>query len=321
MSPSPDATPLRVVFAGTPEFAASALDALIASPHEVIAVYTQPDRPAGRGRKLTPSPAKQLALQHGIPVLQPQDFKSQDTVDELAALRPGVMVVAAYGLLLPPAVLEIPVHGCLNIHASLLPRWRGAAPIQRAILAGDEESGVTIMQMAEGLDTGDMLLKSTCPITATTSGETLHDQLARLGAADIVQVLDQLGTGTLEPRVQDDAQANYARKLSKEEAQIDWQLPAGDIERMIRAFNPWPVAYTTLDGKALRIRGAEILAQHHDAAPGTVIASSKTGVEVACGQGMLRLLNLQPPGKKAMEAAAFYNGYPEMLAVGTQLGC
>jgi len=320
MNPPPESPPLRIVFAGTPEFAATALDALIASPHEVVAVYTQPDRPAGRGRKLTPSPVKQLALQHDIPVLQPENFKSQHAIDELATLQPAVMVVAAYGLILPPAVLETPHHGCLNIHASLLPRWRGAAPIQRAILADDPQSGVTIMQMAKGLDTGDMLLKSACPITATTTAAQLHDQLAKLGAADIVKVLDQVSNGTLKPEPQNDTDANYAHKISKEEAQIDWQQPSEEIERMIRAFNPWPVAYTTLEGKTLRIRAADNKQQSHHSQPGCVISSNKNGVDIACGQGVLRLLNLQPPGKKAMDAAAFYNGYPDMLKTGTQLG-
>ncbi len=309
---------LRVIFAGTPEFAARALAALIDSRHEVIAVYTQPDRPSGRGRKLKASPVKQLALESHLPVYQPADFKSPQALADLGALDADVMVVAAYGLLLPPTVLETPPRGCLNIHASLLPRWRGAAPIQRAILAGDRETGVTIMQMDEGLDTGAMLLKRTCPITDTTSAASLHEQLASLGAQAIVEALDRLDE--LEPEAQNDSQATYARKLSKEEGRLDWRRDAAELHRQIRAFNPVPVAYTEVAGQNLRIRDASLQQADVTAQPGTVIAASKQGIDVACGQGVLRLLNLQPPGKKAMDVAAFYNGYADLLPVGTRLG-
>ncbi len=309
---------LRIVFAGTPVFAARALAALMDSPHAVIAVYTQPDRPSGRGRKLTASPVKQLAQASGLPVYQPENFKSAEALADLRALDADVMVVAAYGLLLPPAVLSTPARGCLNIHASLLPRWRGAAPIQRAILAGDRETGITIMQMDEGLDTGAMLLKKTCPITDSTSAASLHDALAELGAQAIVEALDRLDE--LKPEAQDDSRATYARKLSKEEGRLDWQRDAAALHRQIRAFNPVPVAYTEVGGQNLRIRDATVLDARSNTEPGTVIAAGKQGIDVACGQGVLRLLNLQPPGKRAMDVAAFYNGYADLLPVGTRLG-
>jgi methionyl-tRNA formyltransferase len=303
-------TPLNIVYAGTPEFAATALAALLQTEHRISAVYTQPDRPAGRGRKLKASPVKELALAHGIEVRQPETLKEAATQQALAALNPDVMIVAAYGLLLPPEVLAIPRLGCLNIHASLLPRWRGAAPIQRAILEGDSETGVTIMQMDVGLDTGDMLYKLATPITAGDNAQTLHDRLATLGAQAIVEAVAALQAGSLTPRPQDESQANYAKKLNKGEAEIDWRLPAPRLARQVAAFNPWPVAQSLLGEAVLRIWEAEALpgTRTGTTRPGQIIAASKQGIDVACGEGTLRLKRLQLPGGKPLTAAEFLNG-------------
>ncbi|WP_018953629.1 methionyl-tRNA formyltransferase [Thioalkalivibrio sulfidiphilus] len=305
MEPSPK---LRIVYAGTPEFAVPALQALIDSPHQVVAVYTQPDRPAGRGRKLTPSPVKRLALEHGIPVEQPERLKSPEVQARLRAYAPDVMVVAAYGLILPRAVLEIPTHGCLNIHASLLPRWRGAAPIQRAILAGDAETGVTLMQMAPGLDTGDMLLKAVTPIGPADTAQDLHDRLAEQGAQLLLVCLEDLQAGRLRPEPQDEALATYAEKLSKAEAELDWFLSAAVLDRQVRAFNPWPVAYTHLDGETLRIWAAEPVASAVTATPGSVVAEGPQGIDVATGEGLLRLNRIQFPGGRPLTAAQVVAG-------------
>ncbi len=300
--------PLNIVYAGTPEFAATALAALLETGHNIVAVYTQPDRPAGRGRKLKASPVKELALQHSIEVRQPETLKDAETQQVLAELKPDVMIVAAYGLLLPAEVLAMPRLGCLNIHASLLPRWRGAAPIQRAILEGDSETGVTIMQMDVGLDTGDMLYKLTTPITDEDNAQTLHDRLAELGARAIVEALEVIQNGSITPERQDDSQANYAKKLNKAEAEIDWRQAASRIARQVAAFNPWPVAQTTLDEKVLRIWEADALGGLGDALPGKVIAEGKQGIDVACGEGTLRLKRIQLPGGKPLSAAEFLNG-------------
>jgi len=302
-------SPLNIVYAGTPEFAATALAALLESDHNVIAVYTQPDRPAGRGRKLKASPVKELALTHDIAVYQPENLKDPAEQEKLAALKPDLMVVAAYGLLLPAEVLKTPRLGCLNIHASLLPRWRGAAPIQRAILAGDRETGITIMQMDEGLDTGDMLYKLTTPITADDTAQTLHDRLAELGARAIVEALDKLQAGALIAEKQDDSRANYAKKLYKDEALIDWARPATEIARQVAAFNPWPVAQSKNGEETLRIWCATALDEKNTQPPGSVVHTDKQGVDVACGEGILRITRLQRPGGKPQAAADFLNAH------------
>ncbi|WP_296260573.1 MULTISPECIES: methionyl-tRNA formyltransferase [unclassified Pseudomonas] len=310
--------PLRIVFAGTPEFAAEHLKALLDSPYEVIAVYTQPDRPAGRGQKLMPSPVKQLAQQHDIPVLQPPTLRAPEAQVELAALKPDLLVVVAYGLILPQRVLDIPRLGCINSHASLLPRWRGAAPIQRAVQAGDAESGVTVMRMEAGLDTGPMLLKVTTPITGEDTGGTLHDRLAELGPVAVVQAIAGLVQGTLVAQVQDDSLATYAHKLNKEEARIDWGRPADELERLVRAFNPWPICHSTLNGEALKVLAAQVAEGQGE--PGTILSASKEGLVVACGQGALSLTRLQLPGGKPLNFADLFNSRREKFANAMVLG-
>lgn len=301
---------MRIVFAGTPEFALPGLDALLAGPHEVVAVYTQPDRPAGRGRKLTASPVKLRALAQGVPVEQPSTLRDTQVFERLRDYRPDLMVVAAYGLILPPAVLELPTHGCINIHASLLPRWRGAAPIQRALLAGDARTGVTLMQMATGLDTGDMLLRESCPIDADDTAQSLHDRLAVMGAGLLTDGIDALLAGQLRPEPQDESLATHAAKLSKAEAQIDWQLSAVHLDRCVRAFNPWPVAHTSLDGQTLRIWMSAVANQDSvGERPGTVVQESAAGMDVATGEGLLRILRLQLPGGRPLEAREFLAGH------------
>jgi methionyl-tRNA formyltransferase len=299
---------LKIVYAGTPDFAVPALQSLINSGHKVVAVYTQPDRPAGRGRKVQFGPVKQVAVDAGIPVEQPLSLKDEDAQQILNAYDADVMIVAAYGLILPQAVLDMPRYGCLNIHGSLLPRWRGAAPIHRAIETGDTETGVTIMQMALGLDTGDMLLKRTCPITAEDTSQTIHDRLASDGAEALLEVLDLIEKDGLEPVVQDDALTTYAEKLNKAEAEIDWSQSAKDIDLKIRAFNPWPVAFTLLNGKPLRIYMSKVVEENSDQKPGTVISESSEGIVIATGDGVLSFSRLQLPGKKAMDVKDFING-------------
>ncbi|MBX3708515.1 MAG: methionyl-tRNA formyltransferase [Gammaproteobacteria bacterium] len=307
---------LRVIFAGTPAFAAVALQALIRSSHQIVAVYTQPDRPAGRGLKLTPSPVKELAMEHHLPVYQPDSLKNEIEQKKLADLNADVMIVAAYGLLLPRAVLRAPRLGCINIHPSLLPRWRGAAPIQRTIHAGDSRTGVTIMQMDEGLDTGPMLLKREYMLQEEETSQTLHDQLAQMGADALIEVLKLLRQGNVQSEPQDDHLATYAQKIRKEEALIDWAQSAIELEHKIRAFNPWPVAYTTWQGKNLRIWMAKALQEMHHIPPCTIIRASCEGIDVMTGKGVLRLLHVQLPGGKAMPAADFYNAHHDKLILG-----
>jgi len=305
--------PLRVVFAGTPEFSVPCLEACRASGAEVVAVYTQPDRPAGRGRKLTPSPVKQAALAAGIPVEQPESLKSQAVRDALAAYRPDLMVVVAYGLILPRKVLALPRLGCWNVHASLLPRWRGAAPIQRAILAGDAESGVDLMQMEAGLDTGPVLLERRTPIDRADTGGTLHDRLSALGADVLADGLRRAVAGeTLAPTPQPEEGVTYAHKLDKAEAKLDFQRDALALERQVRAFDPWPVAEGEIAGEPLRIWAAEAIARDHAAAPGSVLSAGRDGIEIACGSGALRVTALQRAGGKRIGAADYLNARPEL---------
>jgi len=311
-------TDLRILFAGTPEFAAAHLQALIDAGVNIVGVYTQPDRPAGRGHKLAMSAVKQLALQHALPVYQPEKLRSPEAQAELAALQPDLMVVVAYGLILPQAVLDTPRLGCINSHASLLPRWRGAAPIQRAIEAGDRESGVTVMQMEAGLDTGPMLLKVSTPISADDTGGSLHDRLAELGPPAVLQAIAGLANGTLTGEAQDDTLATYAHKLNKQAAVLDWQRPAGELDSLIRAFNPWPLAHASLDGKPLKVWAAQ--PAPGKGVPGEVLACSKEGLLVACGDGALLLTRLQLPGGKPLAFTDLYNARREQFAPGLLLG-
>ena len=299
----------RIIFAGTPDFSVPPLQALLDSGNELAAVYTQPDRPSGRGRKLTPSPVKRLAEASGAVVFQPQNFKSEEDLRQIDALDADLMVVVAYGLILPRRVLDAPRLGCINIHASLLPRWRGAAPIQRAILAGDNETGITIMRMEEGLDTGPMYSETRCKISAAETGGSLHDKLSLLGADALMRTLPGIVDGSLQPRVQDDEKACYASKLDKGEAAIDWTRPAIDLDRKVRAFNPWPVAQCRMNDLVLRIWESEPLDVSADAVPGTIVETSKAGLDVATGDGVLRIRKLQLPGKRAMAAADFLNAH------------
>ena len=316
---------LNIIFAGTPDFAVPTLRALAAGQHQVLSVFTQPDRPAGRGQKIQTSPVKQAAIEFGLPVYQPGTLKEAGQVETIGAQHPDLMVVVAYGLILPKAVLDIPVYGCLNVHASLLPRWRGAAPIHRAILAGDRQTGVTIMQMDEGLDTGAMLKKVITEIGPEDTGLSLHDRLAGMGAQALVEVVDAIAGGEPPiPQVQDEAQANYAQKLSKDEAVIDWQQDADAIDRMIRAFNPWPVAYTFYNAQPLRVWRAR--ARPGEDKPGTnveagtILSLDNQEIHVATGDGALVLQEVQPAGKRRMPASDFINARRSILHPGTRLG-
>lgn len=297
---------MKIIFAGTPEFAVPALAALIAAGHEIVLVLTQPDRPAGRGMKLKASPVKELALQHGLPVYQPETLKTAESQAPVAAVEADVMIVAAYGLILPQAVLDIPRRGCLNIHASLLPRWRGAAPIQRAILAGDAETGVTIMEVVLALDAGAMLKKGVVPITERDTAQSLHDALAEMGGRLMVETLAELDTTQAQP--QDEALATYAEKLRKDEAPLDWHGNAADLARQVRAFNPFPVAQATFQGEPWRIWMAYAVPDA-SGIPGEVLNISD-GILVACGAGALRITEVQKPGGKRLQARDFLAGNP-----------
>ena len=314
---------LKILFAGTPDFAAQHLQALLNSQHQVIGVYTQPDKPAGRGKKLQKSAVKLVAEQYDLPVYQPKTLRDEDAQQQLKALDADVMVVVAYGLILPKAVLDAPKLGCLNVHGSILPRWRGAAPIQRSIWAGDAQTGVTIMQMDEGLDTGDMLHKVYCDIDANETSATLYQKLADLAPSALVSVLDKMSEGPLEAIKQDESLVTYAQKLSKEEAKLNWQLSAVQLERCIRAFNPWPMSFlTTQDNnekpQTLKVYQAEVLPRV-EAPAGKILKADKNGIQIATTDGVLNLLQLQPAGKKPMSAQDLLNGRADWFTVGTIL--
>lgn len=311
--------PLNIIFAGTPDFAARHLQALIDSHHNVIAVYTQPDRPAGRGKKLTASPVKELAVSHDIPVYQPSSLRKEPAQQALAALNADIMVVVAYGLILPKVVLDTPRLGCINVHGSILPRWRGAAPIQRALWAGDKETGVTIMQMDVGLDTGDMLLKTYLPIEDEDTSASLYEKLALQGPDALLQALEGLANGTLAAEKQDETLANYAEKLSKEEARLDWTKSATQLWQEVRAFNPWPVSYFEHQGNTIKVWQTQVSTTSSTAAPGTIISASKKGIDVATGDGVLTLLSMQLPGKKPLSVADILNARGEWFTPNTRL--
>lgn len=303
--------PLKIIFAGTPDFAAKHLAALLDTRHQIVGVLTRHDKPAGRGKKLTPSPVKVLAEEHQIPVFQPVSLKDSENQQWIKNQNADLMIVVAYGLILPQAVLDIPRLGCLNVHGSLLPRWRGAAPIQRSIWAGDTETGVTIMQMDAGLDTGDMLYKAICPINPSDTSASLYDKLAIIGPEALIHTVEMLSSGQCTAEKQDDSLANYAEKLSKEEARINWQDDAVHIERCIRAFNPWPMSYFMVEEQLIKVWQAEALEEAHDKQPGTIISADKKSICIATGNGILNITQLQPPGKKAMSAQDILNSRRE----------
>lgn len=308
---------MKIIFAGTPEFALPALQALIKAKHQICAVYTQPDRPAGRGQKLTPSPIKQFAIKNNLPVLQPESLKDPTAQKQFSAFHADILVNVAYGLLLPKPILEGTKLGCVNIHPSLLPRWRGAAPIQRAILAGDQETGVTIMHMDEGLDTGDIYKQVKIPIENTDTSATLMLKAALCGAELLITVINEIAAGTAKPIPQDSALSTYAKKITKEEAKINWQLPAVEIERMIRAFIPWPIAYSEIAGQRVRIWEAQAFSETAQATPGTIIAISKEAIIVSTSAGTLHLHKIQLPGGNALIIKDIFNAYLPLFTVGS----
>ncbi|MCK4608794.1 MAG: methionyl-tRNA formyltransferase [Gammaproteobacteria bacterium] len=309
--------PLRIVFVGTSEFAVPVLEHLIASPHTICAVYTQPDRPAGRGQKLAQSPIKQLALQHELPLYQPETLKNEEALQTIQQLSADIMVDAAYGLLLPKEILGVFKYGCINVHPSLLPRWRGAAPVQRTILAGDIETGVTIMQVDEGWDTGDILKQSSITIAATDTTTLLQAKLAAIGTKLLLEVLQEIATSNTNPTPQDDTQSSYAKKITKAEAAIDWNLTALELDQMVRAFNPWPIAFANIDQLIVRIwRATPLSDSTNSAPPGTIINADKNGIDVATGAGILRLLELQLPGGKILPTVAILNSKQELFKPG-----
>lgn len=313
-------TALNIVFAGTPDFAARHLQALIDSQHNVIAVYSQPDRPAGRGKHMQASAVKQLAAKANIPVMQPLSLKTDEAQQQLRELNPDIMIVVAYGLILPKEVLDIPSLGCLNVHGSLLPRWRGAAPIQRALWAGDDESGVTIMQMDMGLDTGAMLLKKAIPIKADDTSASLYEKLAEVGPSALLETLNKLDQ--IPAQKQNEQFATYAQKLSKEEAKIDWQLDAEQLARNVRAFNPWPVAYCNVAGNDIKVWHAQavpVLDADKKLKPGQILSADKNGILIMAGQNALLMTSIQLPGKKALSVAEVLNGKADWFSVGSIL--
>ncbi|MGP6489909.1 methionyl-tRNA formyltransferase [Duffyella gerundensis] len=310
---------LNIIFAGTPDFAAQHLSALLSSQHRVVAVFTQPDRPAGRGNKLAAGPVKTLALENNIPVYQPKSLRPAENQQLVADLQADIMVVVAYGLILPASVLAMPRLGCINVHGSLLPRWRGAAPIQRAVWAGDAQTGVTIMQMDVGLDTGDMLLKLDCPIEPEDTSATLYHKLAQLGPTGMLETLALLATGEAKPEAQNEASATYAEKLSKEEARLNWHLSAAQLERCVRAFNPWPVSFFVVDEQPVKVWQSSIFPHQRNTTPGEVIAADKHGIQIATSDGVLNIEQLQPAGKKAMTAQDLLNSRRDWFTPGTVL--
>ena len=300
---------MKIIFAGTPDFAVPTLQALLDSLHEVCAVYTQPDRPAGRGRKLTPSPVKALAIANDIPVYQPLNFKQSEDIEQFRALQPDLLVVVAYGLILPQAILDIPQKGCINVHGSLLPRWRGAAPIHRALMAGDDKTGITIMKIVKKLDAGDMLFKDECPITHADTSSSLHDKLATMGALGLVKVAEQIEQGTVVAETQDENLVTYAHKLEKAESTLDWRCTAIELDRHIRGLNAWPVAQTTFKGDVLRVWMSTVTDRHSRHIPGTIDCSDHA-LDVATGDGTIRLLEVQLPGGKRVSGKDFLNAHP-----------
>lgn len=310
---------LNIIFAGTPDFAANHLQALIAADFNVVAVYSQPDRPAGRGKKLTASAVKEVALANDIAVYQPENFKQSESIEQLAALDADLMIVVAYGLILPNSVLTTPRLGCLNVHGSLLPRWRGAAPFQRAIWAGDKETGVTIMQMDEGLDTGDMLKKVSCPIDAGETSASLYAKVAKQAPAVLIETIKQLQAGQLTAQKQDENAATYAKKLSKAEALIDWNDQSEFIDRCIRAFNPWPISYFKWAGQVIKVHKATLVDKVSTATAGTILEVDKKGIQVATGQGVINLEVIQLAGKKAMPVQDVLNSRRELFTVSSNL--
>ncbi|KTL60000.1 MULTISPECIES: methionyl-tRNA formyltransferase [Photorhabdus] len=310
---------LRIVFAGTPDFAARHLEALLMSQHEVVGVLTRPDKPAGRGKKLTPSPVKVLAEERNITVFQPATLRSEENQQWVLKQQPDVLIVVAYGLILPKVVLNIPELGCLNVHGSLLPRWRGAAPIQRSLWAGDTETGVTIMQMDIGLDTGDMLYKARCPITPEDTSASLYEKLANIGPDALLKTLSLITSGKSQPKTQNENLVTYAEKLSKEEARINWELSATHLERCIRAFNPWPMSFFEMEGQPIKVWKAEAIEEQTSVEPGTVLKADKEGIYIATADGILNITQLQPAGKKAMSAANLLNSKREWFTPGNKI--
>lgn len=319
MAISQQSPSLRIIFAGTPDFAAQHLNALLTSSHDVVGVLTQPDRPAGRGNKMTASPVKTLAEAHSIPVFQPNTLKSTAAQQDIDNLNADIMVVVAYGLILPEAVLALPRLGCINVHGSLLPQWRGAAPIQRACLAGDTETGVTIMQMDTGLDTGAMLHQVRCNITDQDTSASLYKKLGHLGSEALIHTLNGLSQGIIQAEKQDDNKATYAEKLSKQEARLDWQRPAVALNRAVRAFNPWPVSYFEIDGHPIKVWESHVIPEKHAHPSGTIVFADKTGIGIATSEGILVMTLLQPAGKKMMTAPDLLNSRRDWFRVGTRL--